>query len=670
MFQNLRKYQVMIFIVIIIDLILVMAGFFMAYNYPHLIPFYQGNEILFHLGFTLLLIVVLMITIINVFRLLEKKARQNYIETKTIMSADIKEAYQFGEIGLLNYDESYEIVWMSDLFSFRNVNAVGLNVQEWLPTVKVFFKKEINISQTKVELGNRIYSVMHLPDLKLMLFKDITELENIYKTYHEHSPVLATIVIDNLDDISPNSDDNEIRELENNVRKVIIDWARANNIVLRRIRDDTYFAVFQEATLRKVIGTNFKVNDEVRRFTTSSKDQLTLSIGVGRGTNDLIKLAELSALALDVALSRGGDQCVINNYGGRLEFFGGKTQSREKSNTVKMRILSKSLTMHITTSKQVFVLGHKEADFDAIGAALGVVAMCQRFSVPAYIVFDEKHIESKARAAIRELFSKADITNMTITSANALDKINDDTLLIVVDTHRPSNTLSPELIASAKRIALIDHHRRSEEFIDDLLLSILEPSASSTSELVAELIKYSPQSISMSSEIATYMLTGILLDTNRYRVRTSTRTFEASMILKEFGASSEIADEFLKDEYEEYQQKTKILSNIAIPAYGIIVASSPDDEIVERTILAKIAQDALQIKGIKASFVIGMIDHDIIQISARSNGSVNVQLLIEKMGGGGHFSAAAAQISNSTISQVNERLKDVINLYLDEVSGS
>ena len=251
-----------------------------------------------------------------------------------------------------------------------------------------------------------------------------------------------------------------------------------------------------------------------------------------------------------------------------------------------------------------------------------------------------------------------------------LDKINDDTLLIVVDTHRPSNTLSPELIASAKRIALIDHHRRSEEFIDDLLLSILEPSASSTSELVAELIKYSPQSISISSEIATYMLTGILLDTNRYRVRTSTRTFEASMILKEFGASSEIADEFLKDEYEEYQQKTKILSNIAIPAYGIIVASSPDDEIVERTILAKIAQDALQIKGIKASFVIGMIDHDIIQISARSNGSVNVQLLIEKMGGGGHFSAAAAQISNSTISQVNERLKDVINLYLDEVSGS
>lgn len=669
MFKKLRKYKLLIFIVIILEIVLVVSAFFIAYNYPSIIPFYQGNELIYHLGFSILLIIILMVVYIRTFNMIEKRGKQNYIDTKTIMSADIKEAYQFGEIGLLSYDENGEIVWMSELFSYRNINAIGLLVQEWLPTVRIFFKKDYNVNQVKVELGNRIYSVMHLPDLKLMLFKDVTELENIYKTYHEQSIVFATVVIDNLDDISPNSDDNEIRELENKVRKTITDWARHYGVVLRRIRDDTYFAILQEGILRKIINSNFKINDEVRKFTTSDKDQLTLSIGIGRGTNDLMKIAELSSLALDVALSRGGDQTVINNYGGRLEFFGGKTQSKEKSNTVKMRILSKSLSTHIISSKQVYIMGHKDSDFDAIGAALGVVAMCQQYNVPAYIIFDEKQIESKARAAFRELFSRADINEMTITSANAIDKLNDDTLLIVVDTHRPSNTISPQLVAASKRTALIDHHRRSEEFIDDLLLSILEPSASSTSELVAELIKYSPQSISMSSEFATYMLTGILLDTNRYRVRTSARTFEASMILKEFGASIEIADEFLKDEYEEYQQKTKILSNISIPAYGIIVATSPDDEIVERSILAKIAQDALQIKGIKASFVIGNIDNDTVQVSARSDGTVNVQLLIEKMGGGGHFSSAAAQLTNTTITQAEERLNDVIKLYLDEVQS-
>jgi c-di-AMP phosphodiesterase-like protein len=574
----------------------------------------------------------------------------------------------FGQVGLLNYDEQGEIIWMSDLFTTRNINAVGLIVYEWLPTLRVFFKKELNVEQVKVELNNRIYSILSISELRLLIFNDITDLETLYKTYHEQALVIATIVIDNLDDLSPSSEEIELNDLENNVRKAIADWARQFGIVLRKVKEDTYIGIFQEVTLRKLIASNFKIIDDIRKYKTTNNEQLTLSIGIGRGTSDVTKLAELSSIAIDVTLSRGGDQTVINNYGGRLEFFGGKSQSKEKSNNVKMRILSKSLTTHISSSKQVFVMGHIQADFDAIGACLGVLAMCQRLHVPCYIVWDDKSIDAKARSAFRELFSRQFVNEMTVTPIKAIEKINDDSLLIVVDVHRPSMTISPQLVAVASRIALIDHHRRSEEFIDDLLLSILEPSASSTSELLAELIRYSPQGIQLSSDFATYMLTGILLDTNRYRLITTTRTYEASMILKEFGANVEMADEYLKDEYEEYLLKTKIMNNITTPAFGIIIATSPDDEVVDRAILAKIAQDSLQIKGIRAAFVIGKINDDVVGLSARSNGTVNVQLLVEKLGGGGHFNSAAAQIKDKSIKEVFDEFNDVLKLYLNEVS--
>jgi c-di-AMP phosphodiesterase-like protein len=670
MYQLLKKRKNSFFIAIIFEIIMIFAAFYVVLRYPQILPYYIGNEKIYFIAFSLLIVIFNLSNILRTFNLLEKKGRKNYIDTKTLLSADIQETYLFGQIGLLNYDENGEIIWMSDLFGSRNINAVGLNVQEWLPTLKVFFKKELNVDQVKVELNNRIYSILNISGLNLLIFNDVTDLETLYKTYHEQALVLATIVIDNLDDLSPSSEETELNELENNVRKAIGDWARQYGIVLRKTKEDTYIGIFQEGTLRKLIASNFKIIDDIRKFKTSNNEQLTLSIGIGRGTTDVTKLAELSSIALDVTLSRGGDQVVINNYGGRLEFFGGRTQSKEKSNNVKMRILSKSLSTHISSSKQVFVMGHVQSDFDSIGACLGVLAICQRLHVPCSIVWDDKLIDPKARSAFRELFSKQFFNEMTITPARAIEKINDESLLIVVDVHRPSMTLSPQLVAVARRIALIDHHRRSEEFIDDLLLSILEPSASSTSELLAELIRYSPQGVQLNNDYATYMLTGILLDTNRYRLRTTTRTYEASMILKEFGANVEMADEYLKDGYEEYLVKTKIMNNITTPAYGIIMATSPDDEVIDRAILAKIAQDALQIKGIRASFVIGKINDDVVGLSARSNGTVNVQLLVEKLGGGGHFNSAAAQIKNRTIKEVYDEFSNVLKLYLNEVSDN
>jgi c-di-AMP phosphodiesterase-like protein len=255
-----------------------------------------------------------------------------------------------------------------------------------------------------------------------------------------------------------------------------------------------------------------------------------------------------------------------------------------------------------------------------------------------------------------------------ITPQVALEKANDESLVVVVDVHRLSMTTAPKLISKAKKVIIIDHHRRAEEAIDDPVFSYIDPIASSATEMVVELIRYSQKKIKIKQRVATYMFAGILLDTNGFKTHTSTSTFEATMALKEHGADNEMAEDYLKDEYEEFALKNKILSNTITPYFGIVIACAPNSDPIERTILAKVGQEAMGVKGIKAIFVIGNINGNITGVSARSDGSINVQLIMEKLGGGGHFAAAAAQIKNATIEVVKTELLRLLDLYIREIS--
>ena len=415
-----------------------------------------------------------------------------------------------------------------------------------------------------------------------------------------------------------------------------------------------------------MIEDNFSILDEIRNVSKEEDFELTLSIGVALGHDDYLKLNDMAASSLDVCLSRGGDQVVVSPYGEKLIFIGGKTEAKTKKSRVKVRVLSKSLYTLIKDADKVYIMGHKDMDLDALGSALGLFEFVKQVGKKVQLVYDEKLVEYKTKKAFKQMYSREEIKEMTVLPRVALEEVTSQSLLILTDVHKPSITLSRKFAEACSKVAIIDHHRRGEEFIESPVFVYIEPAASSASELVAELIRYNDKRLEVSERVASMMLSGILLDTNYYRNKTGQRTYDASVILKEFGADNLIADSFLKEEFEEYALKIKIMATAITPHFGVVVCRADNEDIIDRTMLAIVAQDTLQIKGVNACFVVGRTDNKSCNISSRSDGTINVQYLMEKMGGGGHFAAAAVQLENKNVDEAMDYLKETLNLYLSD----
>jgi c-di-AMP phosphodiesterase-like protein len=484
--------------------------------------------------------------------------------------------------------------------------------------------------------------------------KDVTQYDNLYDTYINEAPVIFNINIDNYSDVLAILDDTKTSELEARVRMTINEWSINNRVFLKKIRNDAYIALIQESTYQNILKQKFSLIEDIKKIV-EEENNFTISIGIGRGINDFVKLSELASSAMDVALSRGGDQCVVNTYGKNMEFYGGGSESKSKRHKVKVKVVSKSLSALIQSYDSIYIMGHDQADFDAIGACLGMYSITKQMNKNVRIIYDDKSVEFKARRAFRESFEKEEIDEMIIKPNKAIEEMDENSLLILVDVSNAEITMSQKVVDAAEKIAVIDHHRPGEKLLSQIF-SYQESAASSTCEMVSEIIRYSENKIRVTPEVATYMLTGILLDTNNYKNRTGSRTYEASMILKEYGADNVQATEFLKEEYEEYQLKTKIMANSETPYYGVVVCYASEEDIIDRTMLAMVGQEVLNVKEIKACFVIGKISDTNVGISARSDGTINVQKIMESLNGGGHFSSAATQIEEVTIEEAKKML--------------
>ena len=368
-------------------------------------------------------------------------------------------------------------------------------------------------------------------------------------------------------------------------------------------------------------------------------------------------------------MSRGGDQVVVSPYGQPLKFFGGKVEAQESRNKVKVRVMADSVLSLIRNSSNVLIMGHAVADMDAIGACLGMKAICDYCGKAVKVIYDPKNTERKTRAAMTATFSREELDRLTVSPDEALNLLKANTLVIVCDIHRPTMTMAPKVLEKATKVMVIDHHRRSEEFIESPVFNYIEPSASSSCEMIAELIRYSSANprINIPSAYATIMLSGIFMDSNYFKSKScGIRTFEASMILKEMGADNSIADDFLKDDFEEYTLITHIISSLKTPYYGVVYCMADDEDIIEQATLAKVGNQCMQMKGVNACFVIGRTGTNETRISCRSDGTINVQLLAEKMNGGGHFTMAAGAFKNTPIDKVEEKLLDVLKEYLND----
>ena len=593
--------------------------------------------------------------------------RKTDLKAAEVIGSDVQEAYNFAKIGLVVTDDNDIVIWVNSLFKDRHIDIIDSNILEWQKDLKELKNNSNPDAVAKVQFGNTNFEVKFLQDAGLWIFKDTTDYEYIYQYSKQQAPVVGILSMDNYDEVIKGDDD--YNDTITKAKDAIFDYASKYGILLRKFKDSNYLMLFNYESYCKIKDDNFSIVDKVRTVSLGEDVPLTLSIGIARDFPDVVKLNELANSALQIAMSRGGDQVVVAVYGKEMEFYGGKTEAQEKRSRVKIRVLADSLISLIKSASNVLIMGHTEMDMDAFGSCLGIKAICDYVKAPAQLVVDLKATENKTRTAITSNFTKDELENLIVTSRDALGLVNSDTLVVVCDVHIPNMVMAPAILDKTNKVVVIDHHRRGEEYIESPVFDYIDPAASSASELITEFIKFSSVTprINLSPIYATIMLAGIFLDSSFYKSKnTGIRTFEASTILKEYGADNSLADDLLKDDYEEYLETASIVRNLKTADYGVVYAVANPDEIYDNAAISKAANACLSMKGIHAAFVIGKISSRETKISARSDGLVNVSLLCEKLGGGGHFTSAAATFLKSDLKEVEKMLINVISTHLQE----
>lgn len=619
-----------------------------------------SNNLLVGLLFALLVIGVSIYAWILEQRVYEET--EKHIETLSYRMKKVgEEALLEMPIGILLINDQYVIEWanpyMTQKLPFDTI--IGEELYSISKDFQQLIKQE-DLKEMVISFDDNNYKVLYKAEEKLLYFFDITEQVEMESLYYGDRTVIGVLFIDNYDEIAQGMDDQTRGQLNSIVTSCVNDWGAKYGIYVKRISSDRFLAVFNESILVELEKNKFSILDDIRETTSKFGFSLTLSVGVGAGSISLVELGELAQSSLDLVLGRGGDQVAIKHPNGKVKFYGGKTNPVEKRTRVRARVISHALRDLIQDSDKVFVMGHRMPDMDAIGSAVGVRKMAEMNKVEGYVVIDFNELDNSVTRLMDEIKEKPELYERFISPEEAVNKMTDKTLLVVVDTHKPSLVIDEKLLQKAEKIVVIDHHRRGEEFISNTMLVYMEPYASSTSELVTELIEYQPKHKKITSLEATSMLAGIIVDTKSFTLRTGARTFEAASYLRTNGADTVLVQRLLKEDIDTYIERSKIVQTVEFFGEGIAIAHGSENISYSQVLLAQTADILLTMNNITASFVIGRKSDSKIGISARSLGEVNVQLIMEKLNGGGHLTNAACQLKDTTIEEAILMLKDAI----------
>ncbi|ANU26919.1 DHH family phosphoesterase [Planococcus versutus] len=587
---------------------------------------------------------------------------EKHIETLSYRMKKVgEEALLEMPIGILLVNEYFGIEWANPYMTsaLEYDTLIGESLFALSDDFQVFVKSE-DQQETTIALGERKYRVYYKADDRLLYLFDITEQVEIESLYYADRSVLGILFIDNYDELAQGMDDQTRSNINSVVTSLINKWGSDQGVFVKRVASDRFMAVFNESILEKLELSKFAILDDIREVTSKDNVALTLSIGVGAGSASLVELGSLAQSGLDLVLGRGGDQVAIKHPSGKVKFYGGKTNPVEKRTRVRARVISHALRDLIQESDQVFIMGHKMPDMDSIGAAVGVAKMAAMNKVKGRIILDFDEYDRSVMRLMEEIESDPELFAQFITPEEALAEMTENSLLVIVDTHKPSMVIDERVLQRMERVVLIDHHRRGEEFITNTMLVYMEPYASSTAELVTELIEYQPKHEKLSMLEATAMLAGIIVDTKSFTLRTGARTFEAASYLRLNGADTVLVQRILKEDLETYVERAKIVQTVEFVGTGIAIAKGEPDRLYSPVLIAQTADILLTMKDVNASFVVAERTESTIGISARSLGEVNVQVIMENLGGGGHLTNAATQMSNTTIEKAIEQLKAVI----------
>lgn len=561
-------------------------------------------------------------------------------------------------IGVILLDKNYNIEWINNFIS-RRLERDVLNepINEIFPNI---LKRLENTQEVEIEEGSYKYKVTYTENEKSIYLFDITENSRVYELYENEKPIIATIFLDNYDEITQNMNDSQRSEVNSLITNVINDWSTRYELYVKRYSSDQFIGLLNNSILEDIEASKFNLLDDLRDKTREIGHPLTLSIGIGEGSENLIELGELSQSSLDLALGRGGDQVAIKNFNGNVRFYGGKTDPMEKRTRVRARVISHALRDILIEGDKVIIMGHKSPDMDAIGAAIGVSRIAKMNNLESYIVLNDSDIDDTLQRVMREIDEKPDLKERFITSEEAWHEMTSRTTLVVVDTHKPELVIDENLLNKANRKVVIDHHRRGESIISSPLLVYMEPYASSTAELVTELLEYQPTEHRLTRIESTIMLAGIIVDTRNFTLRTGSRTFDAASFLRSHGADTILCQHFLKDDIDTYIKRSDLIKTVKLFRGGVAIAHGDEEQIYHPVTVAQAADELLGLEGVEASYVVAKRSEDTVGISARSLGEVNVQLTMEALGGGGHLSNAATQIKDSTVEEAIEKLIEVV----------
>ncbi|MFD0961789.1 DHH family phosphoesterase [Paenibacillus chungangensis] len=557
--------------------------------------------------------------------------------------------------GIILYNEEHAIEWHNPYIAdiMERESLVGMQLAELFPTMQQVKEQE---GTMEAAIGSHMYQLIFKPKERILYVRNITELWQLGHKYEDEKLSLGVVMIDNLEEVTQGLDDQQRSSLLSKVTAAITEWAGKYEIYLKRLTSDRFMLITDQKTLRVLEQSRFVILDEVRELTADGRIAVTLSIGFAAGADHIIELGSWAHRSLDIALGRGGDQAAVK-VGKRQTFYGGKSNAVEKRTRVRARVVAHALRDLIRESHNVIIMGHKIPDMDAVGAAIGVLKAAQLFGKEAYIMIEgvNPSIE-KMMEMIRE---DEKLSQRFITPEQALALTVPQTLAVVVDTHKASLLKEPKLITGTERIVVIDHHRRGEEFINQAMLIYMEPYASSTCELVTELLQYIHDRISLDVREATCLLAGITVDTKSFSLRTGARTFEAASFLRRNGADTMLIQRMLQENLAGYVSKAEIIKHAELYYDHIAIAVVEPGRRNSQLLIAQSADALLNMQGILASFVIGERQDGLIAVSARSLGHMNVQVVMERMGGGGHLTNAAVQLEG-TVEDTAEKLKAIL----------
>ena len=594
----------------------------------------------------------------------EATAEEQAIGVRDALGATAQKAYLFGEVGLLMYDDDYVITQMSELFEERGLNHVGQKVLSWLPEVDPLISGQGDTAT--VQLDDRMYEITRREDEPVLIFRDITVQHNAMLSYNEERQVIGIAVLDNYDDATQYEDDASLSNIDAAVRTPLTDYFRDRGILLKRISSSRYYMVLNEKMFSDLVADRFSILNTIRRSAAKQDVAITLSMAFARGTEKLNELDEIAVRLIDLAQSRGGDQVVVQQAGGEVKYFGGSSEATEKRSRVRVRVMANTLRELISRSSNVVICGHRNMDFDCVGSAIGVARAAVALNKQVCIIGKTGGIEEKLSKVMTDNAEELAQEVRFVTESEAINQLQPSTLTVMVDHHNIKQSNGSKLLESASKVAVIDHHRRSTDMGVRPVLVYIEAGASSACELITELLPYISSRIEISELAANIMLAGMTIDTNRFHVRTGVRTFEAAAALRKMGADPMQVDDYLKDTYEEMTLKASCMSKAKRHDNAIITVPYKD-RVLTRSLMSQVADRMLEVEGVNAVFVIADDTEGETAISARSNGKVNVQLIMEAIGGGGHMTAAAVQRKRCDIDDLERELLAQTDQYFKEV---